>query len=338
MRAALLTAFGEPLVMQEIPTPRPGPGQVLIRVAGVGACHSDLTVISGRSRMDWRLPALLGHEVAGHVAELGKGVSGIREGDAVVVFGAWGCGRCRYCLRGDEQACDQSRWVGHGPAGGYAEYLLVPAARHLEPIGHLDPVEAASLTDAGLTAYRAVRRALPRLVPGSLAVVIGLGGLGHFGLQYLKTLSTAQVVAVDRSPIARRLAGRLGADSVTDPGDDVVGLVREMTDGSGADVVLDFVGSAATMELSVGVVGRFAQVINVGLGGGVLPYAPYGFPAEVEMTTAWWGSRNDLREVVALARAGRLAPVLERHPLAGINDVFSRLERGRVEGRAVLVP
>ena len=338
MRAALLTAYGEPLKIRELPTPSPGPGEVLVRVGGLGACHSDLTVVSGRSRMALELPLVLGHEVAGHVAGLGRGVSGIREGDAVAVFGAWGCGQCRYCGRGDEQACDQFRWIGHGPPGGYADYVVVPSARHLEPIGELDPVEAAALTDAGLTSYRAVKRALPRLVPGSVAVAIGIGGLGHFGLQYLKILSTALVVAVDTSPLARRLARRLGADVVFDPVGGVVDPVMDLTKGSGADVVIDFVGSAATMELSVRLVGRFALIINVGLGGGTLPYAPYGLPAEVELTTAWWGSRRDLHEVVTVARTNRLTPSIERRPLGDINEVLARLEAGLVEGRAVLIP
>ena len=273
------------------------------------------------------LPLVLGHEIAGHVAGPGRGVTGIEEGDAVAVFGAWGCGQCRYCGRGDEQACDQFRWVGHGPPGGYAEYLIVPAARHLEPIGKLDPVEAAALTDAGLTPYRAVKRALHRLVPGSVAVLIGIGGLGHFGLQYVKLLSAARAVAVDTSPPARRLAERLGAD-----------VVAELTGGNGADLVVDFVGSSTTMELSVALVGRFAQVINLGLGGGSLRYAPYGYPTEVELTTAWWGSRRDLHEVVALARADRLRASIERYPLEDINAVLARLEASQIEGRAVLVP
>ncbi len=338
MKAAVLTAYGEPLEIREVPSPEPGPGEVLVRVAGVGVCHSDLTVVSGRSNIIERLPAVLGHEIAGQVAGLGRGVTGLREGEAVAVFGAWGCGRCFYCLRGDEQACDQTRWVGHGPAGGYAEYLLVPAARHLEPVGDLDPAEAAALTDAGLTPYRAVRRALPRLTPGSTAVAIGIGGLGHFGLQYLKLLSTARVVAVDTSPPARRLAARLGADAVAGDAEEAVEAVSDLTGGGGADAVLDFVGSTATMELSVRVVGRFALIVNVGLGGGVLSYSPYGFPAEVDLTTAWWGGRSDLREVVALARENRLTPSLERYPLMDINEVLARLAAGEVEGRAVLLP
>lgn len=338
MKAALLTAYGEPFEIRDIPAPEPGPGEVLIRVAAVGVCHSDWTVWAGRSAILERLPAILGHEIAGHVAGLGEGVTGLREGDAAAVFGAWGCGRCLYCLRGDEQACGQTGWVGHGPPGGYAEYLVVPAARHLEPIGGLDPAEAAALTDAGLTPYRAVRRCLPRLTPGATAAAIGIGGLGHFGLQYLKILSPARVVAVDISPPARRLAARLGADAVAGSAGQALEAVMDLSGGQGADAVLDFVGSASSMDLSVKAAGRFAMIVNAGLGGGVLPYKPYGMPAEVTLTTAWWGSRSDLREVVALARAGRLAPALERRPLDDINRVLPRLARGGVTGRAVLLP
>lgn len=338
MKAALLTAYGEPLEIREIPAPEPGPGEVLIRVAAVGVCHSDWTVWAGRSAILDRLPAVLGHEIAGYVAGVGEGVTGLREGAAAAVFGAWGCGRCRYCRRGDEQACDQTRWVGHGPAGGYAEYLLVPAARHLEPIGGLDLAEAAALTDAGLTSYRAVSRCLPRLAPGAVAVVIGIGGLGHFGLQYLKILSPAWLVAVDTSLPARRLAALLGADAAVESADQALEAAADLSGGGGADAVLDFVGSSATMELSVRLAGRFAMIVNVGLGGGALDYRPYGMPAEVTLTTAWWGSRRDLSEAVALAQTGRLTPVLERYPLSDINEVMERLAAGEVEGRAVLLP
>lgn len=338
MKAALLTAYGEPLEIREAPAPEPGPGEVLLRVEAAGVCHSDLTVASGRSNILERLPAVLGHEIAGRVAGWGEGVTGLREGEAAAVFGAWGCGGCRYCLGGFEQACGQTRWVGHGPPGGYAEYLLVPAARHLEPTGGLDPAEAAALTDAGLTSYRAVRRCLSRLTPGAAAAVIGVGGLGHFGLQYLKILSPASVAAVDTSARARRLAERLGADAAVGSAGEAVEAVSDMTGGEGADAVLDFVGSSATMDLSVRLAGRFAMIVNVGLGGGALSYRPYGMPAEVTLTTAWWGGRRDLQEVTALAREGRITPSLERYPLSDINEVMERLAAGEVEGRAVLLP
>ena len=339
MKAALLDAYNKPWDVREVPTPEPGPGQVLVEVAGAGACHSDLSVMMGKFPIVDQFPMILGHENAGRVAALGPGVDGLDEGEPVAVFGAWGCGNCHYCTSGLEHMCDESLWVGHGPPGGYAEYLLVPARRHLQPIGDLDPVMAACLTDAGLTPYRAVRRALPRLVPGSLAVAIGIGGLGHMGLQYLKVLSTARVVAIDTSAPARGLATGLGADVVLDPGAvDVVEAVRDLGDGEGADVVLDFVGNDATLAVAKQVVKRRSVIVIVGLGLGTLPYSFLDFPAEVDLCTAYWGSRDELRQVISLAGEGRVTPVVERHPLDSINEVFHRLEEGEVLGRAVLIP
>ena len=339
MKAALLDAYNAPWDVREVPTPEPGHGEVLVEVAGAGACHSDLSVMMGKFPIIDEFPTTLGHENAGRVAALGPGVEGLVPGVAVAVFGAWGCGVCYYCTAGLEHMCDESRWVGHGPPGGYAEYVLVPAQRHLEPIGDLDPVEAACLTDAGLTSYRAVRRALPRLVPGSLAVAIGIGGLGHMGLQYLKALTATRVVALDTSSRARQLATRLGADVALDPGEvDVVEAVRELGAGEGADVVLDFVGSDATLAVAKQVVKRRSLIVIVGLGLGTLPYSFLDFPAEVDLFTANWGSRAELSHVITLAREGRVSPVIERHPLDSINEVFARLEEGLVRGRAVLIP
>lgn len=339
MRAALLPGYNMPWEVREVPTPEPRAGEVLVEVAGAGACHSDLSVAMGRFPIIDDFPMILGHENAGRVAALGSEVVGLDEGAPVAVFGAWGCGMCIYCSGGLEHMCDESRWVGHGPPGGYAQYVLVPSQRHLEPIGDLDPVEVACLTDAGLTSYRAVRRALPRLVPGSLAVAIGIGGLGHLGLQYLKTLSPAQVVAVDTSPGARRLATELGADAVLDPsGLDVVSAIRNLGGGEGADVVIDFVGNDATLAMAKQVVKRRSLIVIVGLGLGTLRYSFLDFPAEVDLCTAYWGSRTELTEVITLAQQGLVSPRIEQHPLDTINEVFARLEAGQVRGRAVLIP
>ena len=339
MKAAFLTAYNTPWEVGEVPMPEPGPGEVLVEVAGAGACHSDLSVMMGKFPIIEEFPMILGHENSGWVAELGAGVVGLDEGDPVAVFGPWGCGMCGYCYGGLEHMCDESRWVGHGPPGGYAQYVLVPAQRHIEPIGDLDPVEAACLTDAGLTSYRGVRRALPRLVPGSMAVAIGIGGLGHLGLQYLKTLSPARVVAIDTSPGARRLATELGADVVLDPSEvEVVSAIRELGGGEGAEVVIDFVGSDATLAMAKRVVKRRSVIVIVGLGLGTLPYSFLDFPAEVDLCTVNWGSRTELTEVIALARQGMVSPKIERHPLDNINEVFARLEAGGVRGRAVLIP
>jgi len=338
MRAARLHAYGQPFHVEEVPTPAPGPGEVLVRIAGSGACHSDLHLRSGEMPLLPELPWILGHENAGYVEALGAGVPGPEPGTPVAVFGGWGCGTCRVCLGGEEQLCDVMRWVGVGRPGGYAEYLVAPA-RHLVPLGDLDPVEAAPLTDAALTPYRAVKKALPRLIPGSTAVVIGVGGLGHFGLQLIRTLSPARVVAVDVAPTKRDLARDLGADLVLDPAEvDVVAEVRASSGGEGAAAVLDFVGSDTTLAAAAGAVARRGLVVLVGLAGGALPFSFMGLATEVVVTSSQWGSRNELAEVLELARMGRIRAHVERHPLEAINEVFDRLERGEVPGRAVLVP
>ena len=337
MKAARLHAFGEDFVVEEVPDPQPGPGQVRIRVGGAGACHSDLHVRAGEIPV--ALPALLGHENAGWVDALGPGAEGFDVGEPVVVFGGWGCGRCRLCLGGQEQLCDTMRWGGIGPAGGYAEYMIVPSTRHLLPAGELDPASAAPLTDAALTPYSAVKKALPRLVPGTTAVLVGAGGLGQYGVQFLKLLSPATVVVVDSAADKRQLASQLGADHVIDPTEaDAAEQVKAATGGRGAAVALDFVGMDATMQLAASSLGPEGLFVLVGLAGGSFPFSFFSLPTQATLTSSDWGSRNELDEVLAMARSGRLVSTIERHPLQEINEVFARLAAGQIQGRAVLVP
>ncbi|MBX6378853.1 MAG: alcohol dehydrogenase catalytic domain-containing protein, partial [Clostridia bacterium] len=272
MKAARLEAYGRPLVLADVPVPEVRGDAVLIRVAGSGLCHSDLHILRGELPILPRLPMTLGHENAGFVEAVGEAVEGVRPGDAVAVFGGWGCGRCRFCLRGEEQLCNTLGWVGIGHDGGYAEYLYVPHARYLVPLGELDPVSAAPLTDAGLTPYRAVRRAADRLYPGSVGVVVGVGGLGQFGVQFMRLTTAARVVAVDVDAAKLERALALGADVAVDSREeDPVEVIRRLTDGEGAQAVVDFVGSAATLELAARAVGRQGRVVLVGLAGGSVP-------------------------------------------------------------------
>jgi len=341
VRAARLHGYKQGFVVEEIPDPDPGPGGVVVRIAGSGACHSDLHVRNGEmAGLPFPpFPWTLGHENAGWVETLGPGAAGFEIGEPVVVFGGWGCGLCRVCLGGDEQLCDVMRWGGIGAPGGYAERMVVPSTRHLVRLSGLDPVDAAPLTDAGLTPYRAVKKALGRLGPGSTAVAIGAGGLGHFGIQLLKGLSPAKVVVIDTLETKRALAADLGADLVIDPvATDAVAEITSFTAGEGAAAVLDFVGSDSTLKLAAGAVGRQGIVVLVGLAGGAVPFSFFSMSTEAELTTSDWGNRNELAEVVALAEQGRLHGRIERHALGAINTVFERLERGEIEGRAVLVP
>jgi alcohol dehydrogenase, propanol-preferring len=338
MKAAVLRTVGEPLSIEEVPTPVPGPGELLVKIAGAGVCHSDIHLKDGSIPLS-RSPIILGHENAGWVEKLGPGTRGFAPGDPVVVYGGWGCGGCRFCLGGQEQLCDTGSWGGLGPNGGYAEYMLVPSARHLIRADGLDLVEAAGLTDAGLTPYRAVKKTLPYLPPGSAALLIGAGGLGQYGVQFLKLLTQTTVIVVETAAAKRELAVKLGADVVIDgTAPDALDQVRAAAGGEGVNAALDFVGIDSTMQLGVSALARQAIFVLVGLAGGSVPFSFFGTGSETVITTSNWGSRNDLAELVALAQAGKLITTTERHSLDDINEVFERLERGQVQGRGVVIP
>lgn len=345
MKALQLTEFKQAGQLVDIDQPDPGPGEVLIRIGGAGACHSDLHLMHDfePGMMPWEPPFTLGHENAGWVEALGAGVTGLEVGDAVAVYGPWGCGRCRRCVQGMENYCERPDLTGAavgglGADGGMAPYMVVPDARHLVSIGDLDPAEAAPLTDAGLTPYHAIKRALPLLTPGSTAVVIGAGGLGHLAVQMLRALTPATVVAVDQRAEALRLAESVGAHHGVVSDDDAAATVRELSGGLGADLVLDLVGVDATLALGAAVSRTLGQLTIVGIGGGTLPMSFFSVPYEVSVATTYWGSLPELHEVLALARAGTIAPHVTRFGLDEAPSVYERLAEGQIEGRAVIVP
>lgn len=341
MKAARLHNYKEPLQIDDIPTPEPGYGQVLVRVAGAGFCHSDLHILDGEIAILPRMPLTLGHENAGTVAALGPGVEGLAVGQPVAVFGGWGCGTCDICVSGHEQVCERPTWAGLSTLdGGYAEYLLVPAARHLVPLTSLDPRVAAPLTDAALTPYRAIKRALPFIQPDHPVVVIGVGGLGQYGIKLLRLLGGAPVIAVDVDATKRELARSIGASHALDPRDpDIAGQILSLTRG-GASAAFDFVGSDATLALSLGTTRSGGKVTQIGLAGGearmrVLQNTRF----EVAFEATIWGNIKELREVIALAESGLLTPIdVEFATLDQVNDVAGRLKRGEVKGRVVITP
>lgn len=342
MKAARLHAYRQPLVLDDVPIPRPAPGEVIVRIAGAGFCHSDVHVIDGEIQVLPRMPLTLGHENAGRVSAIGAGVTAVRDGDPVVVYGGWGCGRCDYCVTGHEQLCLAPEWCGLSQwDGGYAEYLRVPHDRYLVKLDRLDPVRAAPLADAALTPYRAVKKALPLLEPDHPALLIGLGGLGQYGLKLVRLLSGAPIIAVDTAADKRKLAAELGADHVLDGKDPDLGKqIAELTRGAGVTCAFDYVGSEATLELAISSTRSLGKVFQVGLAGGaarlqVLENSRF----EVAFECTLWGTVKELREVVALVEDGRLAlGDTELAPLDHINDVYARLKRGEVKGRVVVTP
>lgn len=330
--------------LAEVRRPVAGPGEVLVKVAAAGVCHSDLHVIDWPAgTLAYDLPFTLGHEGAGYVAEIGAGVTGFKEGEAVAVYGPWGCGACRNCAVGNENYCLRAAEIrgsggGLGRDGAMAEYMLVPNARWLVPLGALDPIQAAPLTDAALTPYHAIKRSLPKLVPGSTAVVIGVGGLGHMAVQLLRHLCGAQIIAVDVSEEKLELARSIGAHAALRSEDSAVSAIREATAGVGADVVLDFVGSDATLAFAAKAAAVCSDIAIVGLAGGKLPISFGAVPFECSACVPYWGSRGELHEVVALARRGAIHVAVEQFPLEAFADVYERLRHGRIHGRAVLIP
>jgi propanol-preferring alcohol dehydrogenase len=340
MLAVRTHGAGQPLRLEELPIPEPSGSQVRIAVSGCGVCHTDVH-LARTDRLRVSRPVTLGHEVAGTIDAWGPDATPalhrghLHEGNPVVVFGGWGCGACRECAAGEEQRCERGESPGFQVDGGYAEYMLVPHPRYLVRLGDLHADHAAPLADAGVTPFRAVRRAMPWLAPGARVLLIGFGGLGQFALQYLRRIPELTVAVREISPAKLQLASRRGADLGLLDGDEsllTLGL------GAPADVVFDFVGTDDSLAYAARNVAPGGLISLVGEAGGALPFGFERVPVEASLTTTAWGSLADLREVVRLARRGRLQWEVERMALAEANGALERLAGGGVEGRLVLVP
>lgn len=340
MRAAVLPGYKADLELVETPVPQPQSGEVLIKVKAAGVCHSDLHLIDGDPAVLPRFPWTLGHEVAGEVAAVGAGITGVDIGELVAVFGGQGCGTCFNCVTGLEQLCTTGAWTGTGVGrpGGYAEYMIVPAVRHLVRLNGVEPAVAAALTDAGLTPYRAVRKALPALTAHGTAVVVGLGALGQYAVQYLRMFSPARIVGLDVAKDKCDAARDLGVDLAVEAGleDTTERLLREAVLG-GADVVLDFVGNDDSLRLAAQCVGPRGMLVIVGLGGGTIPIGFLTMQPEMSVTNVYWGTPAELVDVLSLARAERITSRIKTYALADAQQAVTDLRNGDVPGRAVLV-
>jgi propanol-preferring alcohol dehydrogenase len=269
-------------------------------------------------------------------------VRAVREGDRVAVYGGWGDGFCDYCAAGEENLCPTMQWVGLSEhEGGYAEYLLVPHERYLVPLRTLEPKVAAPLTDAALTPYRAVTRALSAVPPDYPVLVIGCGALGQFGVKILRLLSGAEIIAIDLDDQKLATARESGATHTINARDpEVQRRVLDIARGVGVSAVFDFVGADSTLALALATTRPAGRVVQVGLAGGTAQVtALKTVKPEVSVSVSWWGNIRELREVIALVESGRLTPIpLEFWPLDKINEVSDRVKRGEVAGRAVLTP
>lgn len=349
MKAVRLLNWKTDPQLVEVDVPKAGPGQVVLKIAGAGLCHSDLHLLHDfdEGMFPWSVPFTLGHENSGWVHEVGEGVDLVAPGQAVAVHGPWGCGACDACKRGQDTYC-HAPTEGYGSAfggglgvdGGQAEYMLVPDARFLVPIPDaLDPVAAAPLTDAGLTPYHAVKLSLPKLLPGTTAVCIGVGGLGHMGVQILRAITGANIIALDMKDEALSLARACGADLTVKASDeDAVAQVRDATGGRGAEVVIDFVGNDASLATAVACTRVQGDLTIVGVGGGSFPMSLFSPPYECAVRSIYWGTRAELGEVLALAATGRITPEYSTYSLDQALDAYAAMAAGQLKGRAVIAP
>jgi propanol-preferring alcohol dehydrogenase len=338
MTAFRLVGWQQPGEFQEVPLPAPGPDDVLVEVAGVGLCHTDVHFLHAPAgAYAYDLPFTLGHEIAGRVVAVGSAVDGPGVGEAVVVAPGPRCWRCPPCLRGDDNLCTaRTTGRGWGRDGGLASYIAVPA-REAVLLPTLDPVVAAPLADAGVTAYHAVRRVVPKLRGRATALVIGVGGLGGFAVQFLRRLTACRIVAVDVAPTKLDRARELGADLALSADAADAATLRELTAGLGAEAVLDFVGVDATMALALRTARVGGTIAVVGAAGGTATVGWGHLPNDCELVIPLGGTTADLHDVVALAEAGLLRIDVERFPFEGTAEAYGRVEAATVDGRAVVV-
>jgi NAD+-dependent secondary alcohol dehydrogenase Adh1 len=340
MRAALLGEYHRPLELVERPEPEPvRPRDVVVRVGGAGVCATDLHAIDGLMEpAGLRPPVVLGHENAGWVHAVGSDVTAARVGDAVLVYPPYTCGLCVSCRRGDDMHCVRHGFTGLTRDGGFADYVLVDERSLLPLPDGVAPAEVAPHADAGVTAYHAVARLVPRLLPGTTVALIGVGGVGHIALQLLRVLGASTVVAIDTDERRRRLARELGAHEVLGEQPDVAAAVRELTGGRGADVVLDVVGSQGTHDLGLALLARHGLLSLVGYGGEIATPSVGLVTTEQAVAGNLVGTWIDLWELLQLHVRGDVILKTETHPLEAVNDVLAKLRDGEVTGRAVLIP
>ena len=346
MLSARIHEYQKPLIVENVSRPSIKGEAVLVKVGGAGLCHSDLHLISGewKNALPLSLPKTPGHEVAGWVEEVGESVpKGLFErGDLVAVFGGWGCGVCTVCKRGDEQMCALAQWPGlSNYDGGYSQYLSVPSYRFLIKVGNntkLTPAAIAPLTDAGLTPYRAIRRFRHMLVPGTAVAVVGIGGLGSYGIQYARLLAPNSItIAMDRNEKKLELAKQFGTDHCIKLSENTHKEVMEVTEGRGVDLVVDCVGAENTIGHSTALLTKGGVLAVVGLFGTQIkvPLMP-AVLNEYQVTGSLWGNYNELREVIELAKQGKVKHVLQTFQLEEINRAIDLLKSGQIIGRAVI--
>ena len=340
MKAVRLHEYHQQPVVEEVPEPTvKGPLDVIVKIGGAGVCRTDLHIILGQwaDAMNQSLPYTLGHENAGWVHEVGSAVTNVAVGDTVILHPTPTCGLCRACRAGQDMHCANSSFPGLDSDGGMAEYLLTSARACVKLDPKTEPKDVAALADAGITAYHAVRKAIPQLYPGTTCVLIGAGGLGHIGIQCLAALTATNIIVVDRHPDALKLAEKLGAHHTVVADGGQVDAVQKLTNG-GADVVLDFVAEEGAENEGFAMTRPNGSYFVIGYGGTLVVPTLDVISTERNIIGNIVGTYNDLAELMVLAQAGKVTLHTKTYPLDAAQDALRDLDAGRVRGRAILVP
>jgi NAD+-dependent secondary alcohol dehydrogenase Adh1 len=347
MKAAVLYEYDESLSRDQLvryeETPEPNierPTDVIVRVGGAGVCRTDLHIIQGawRGKVDIELPYIMGHENAGWVEAVGSAVVSVKPGDPVICHPLVVSGHCLASRRGDDMHALESRSPGINADGGFAEYLRSAERSLVKLPKTLKPKDVAPYTDAGLTAYRAAKKASHHLLPGEYVVVLGCGGLGHLGIQVLRAMCAAEIIAVDLSDTALSLAAECGADHLVKADDGEVETVLALTDGHGAEAVIDFVGEGDAVARGLAMTRNAGAYYIVGYGGKIeLPTIDM-ITTERTIVGNLVGTYAELVELMALVGRGFVHLATCEYRLRDVNQALHDLQRGRIRGRAVLVP
>jgi NAD+-dependent secondary alcohol dehydrogenase Adh1 len=341
MRAARLHAYHEPLRLDEVDEPKAeGALDVVVRIGASGLCRTDLHIQEGQwaEKSGVELPYTPGHENAGWVHAIGPGVTNVEVGDTVIVHPFISCGLCHPCRAGDDMHCLAGSFPGINRDGGFADFLFTSARSVVKLDPSLEPKTIAALADAGLTAIHAVKKAIPVLGPGTRAVVIGAGGLGHIGIQCLRAMTPAEIIVIDPSEPALALAGEMGAHHTVKVDGRHVDTVKEMTDGLGAEAIIDFVGEKGAIEDGIDMIrdGGFYYVI--GYGENIDIPTIDVISREISFIGNLVGTYVDLEDLMTLTAQGQVTLRTSTYPLDAINDAMADLDNGRLQGRGILIP
>lgn len=341
MKAVRLHGYHQQPVLEQVPEPTiKGPLDVVVKIGGAGVCRTDLHIIEGQwaQAMNVSLPYTIGHENAGWVHEVGSAVTNIAVGDTVILHPTPTCGLCRACRAGQDMHCSESAFPGLDRDGGMAEYLLTSARACIKLDPSTQPQDVAALADAGITAYHAVRKAIPLLYPGTTCALIGAGGLGHIGIQCLSALTATNIVVVDRNPDALKLAEQLGAHHTVVADGRHVDAVKNLTNGNGAEVVLDFVAEQGAENDGFAMTRPGGSYFVIGYGGTLTIPTLDVISTERNIIGNIVGTYNELAELMVLAQAGKVTLHTQTYPLDAAQEALHDLDAGLVRGRAILVP